>query len=213
MSNHPLFSGTRSTGKPRALAAVAIATLVVAAPDHAQAQVPADDVQMAAALLAAPEGERAGATVLGWSADGTTKVLRQGSNALVCLADDPGQEGWSVACYHRSIEPFMARGRELRAQGVTDPQEVTRIRFEEAEAGTLPMPEEPAMLYVMTGDAYDASTGSVTNPYTRWVLYTPWATLEETGLPGRPTAPGQPWLMAPGTPGAHVMIMPPRPGS
>lgn len=173
---------------------------------------PPEDVQIQAALQAAPEDERDGAKVLGWTDDGSVTTLREGTNELVCLADDPAQEGWSVACYHESIEPYMARGRELRAQGVTDPRAVMQRRFEEAEAGTLPMPEEPAMLYVTTGDGYDPETGEVANPFTRWVLYTPWATLESTGLPPRPTGPGAPWLMFPGTPGAHIMITPPQPG-
>ncbi len=68
------------------------------------------------------------------------------------------------------------------------------------------------MLYVTTGDGYDPETDTVANRFTRWVLYTPWATLESTGLPARPTGPGAPWLMFPGTPGAHIMITPPRAG-
>lgn len=190
------------------LAAVCLALV----PSPAHAQTPAPDVQIAAALQAAPEAERAGAAVLGYAADGSVTTLRRGSNSLICLADNPGQEGWSVACYHQSIEPYMARGRELRAQGVTDGQEITRRRYAEAESGDLPMPEEPAMLYVMTGDGYDAASSTVQNPFTRWVLYTPWATLESTGLPARPAAPGQPWLMFPGTPGAHIMVTPTPPG-
>lgn len=175
----------------------------------ATGQVPPAEVQIEAALEAAPEEERAEATVLGYESDGSVTTLREGSNALTCLADNPEQEGWSVACYHESIEPYMARGRELRAQGVTDPQEILRRRWEEAESGDLAMPEEPAMLYVTTGDGYDAESGTVSNGATRWVLYTPWATLETTGLPARPPAPGAPWLMFPGTAGAHIMITPP----
>jgi len=189
---------------------LAFAVLSTAAP--ATAQVPSADVQIAAALKAAPEADRDGAKVLGYTGDGSVTTLREGSNALICLSDNPEQEGWSVACYHESIEPYMARGRELRAQGITDPTEMTRLRWEEAEAGELPMPEEPATLYVMTGDSYDPATGTVTNEYTRWVVYTPWATPESTGLSTQPTAPGAPWLMFPGTAGAHIMIMPPPPG-
>lgn len=37
------------------------------------------------------------------------------------------------------------------------------------------------------------------------VVYLPGATLEGTGLPGRP-ADGLPWLMLPDTPWAHIMI-------
>ena len=36
---------------------------------------------------------------------------------LICLADDPKIDALSVACYHKDLEPFMARGRELDADG------------------------------------------------------------------------------------------------
>lgn len=167
--------------------------------------------QVAAALQAAPEDRRDGAWVYGYEADGSFSLLREGTNDLVCLADDPAGEGFSVACYHRSLEPFMARGRELRAAGVTDREEVTRIRYEEAESGELAMPEKPATLYVLRGSGFDAAEGTVADPYLRWVIYTPWATPESTGLALNPDAPGAPWLMFPGTPGAHIMITPPPP--
>lgn len=192
-----------------ATACLALAALAV--PLAAQTP-PPENVQIAAALQAAPEAERDGAKVLGWTADGSVTTLREGANGLICLADNPAQEGWSVACYHESIEPYMARGRELRAEGVTDVMEVTQRRWKEAEAGDLPMPEEPATLYVMTGDDFDPATGTVSNAFTRWVIYTPWATAESTGLSTQPTAPGAPWLMFPGTAGAHIMITPPTPG-
>lgn len=179
---------------------------------HVLAQsVPSQDVQIAEAVQAAPLTDRDEATVLGFASTGSMVTLREGTNGLICLADDPSRPGWSVACYHESLEPYMARGRELRAEGVTDGGELAKRRWEEADAGTLAMPEKPAMLYVMTGDGFDATSGSVTNPYTRWVIYTPWATAAETGLPTSPTAPGAPWLMFPGTAGAHVMITPPPP--
>lgn len=191
---------------------LAMLVVYVAPPRPAEAQAPAAAAQITAAVQAAPESERDEATVLGFIADGSVTTLREGSSSLVCLADDPNTEGWSVACYHESLEPYMARGRELRAEGITDVSELTRLRWEEAEAGTLAMPEEPAMLYVMTGDGYDAASGTVSNGFVRWVVYTPWATAAETGLPPRPTAPGAPWLMFPGTAGAHIMITPPPPG-
>ena len=44
---------------------------------------------------------------------------REGKNELICLASDPNGKRFSVACYHRDLEPYMARGRELLAQKVT----------------------------------------------------------------------------------------------
>lgn len=202
----------RSSFAAPALVALGLVALVGCLAAPALAQTPTATAQIAGALQAAPAGERDGATVLGFRADGTTTVLRQGSNNLVCLADDGSSEGWSVACYHESLEPFMARGRELRVQGVTDAGELAQRRWAEADAGTLPMPEAPATLYVLTGDGFDATSGTVANPFLRWVIYTPWATPESTGLSPQPAAGGAPWLMFPGTAGAHIMITPPQPG-
>jgi len=173
-------------------------------------QIPAQEAQIAAAVLAAPEAQRAGATVLGYTADGDLVTLRQGENELVCLGDDPADDRFSVACYHESLEPYMARGRQLTAEGTTDGGERNRIRWQEAEAGTLAMPTAPATLYVLTGSGLDPATGEVADSYLRYVVYVPGATLESTGLPAGPTGPGGPWLMYPGTPGAHIMISPPQ---
>ncbi len=171
---------------------------------------PADAAaQLAAAIQAAPDDRRDAARVLGWDDDGKVVELRAGSNDLVCLAAMPGSPQWSVACYHESLEPFMARGRELLAQGITGEERIA-MREQEIAEGKLPMPREPRTLYVLHGSGFDAEGGKVLNPYLRWVIYTPYATAESTGLTTRP-APGAPWLMAPGTAGAHVMINPPRP--
>lgn len=173
------------------------------------AEPPDAAAQLAAAIQAAPDDRRDGARVLGWDGDGKVVELRAGSNDLVCLAAMPGTPQWSVACYHESLEPFMARGRELLAQGITG-QERIDIREHEIAEGKLAMPREPRTLYVLHGGGFDAESGQVIEPYLRWVIYTPYATAESTGLTTRPV-PGAPWLMAPGTAGAHVMINPPRP--
>jgi hypothetical protein len=138
-------------------------------------------------------------------------TLREGSNELICLADDPTDDRFSVACYHESLEPYMARGRDLVSRGIADGNERLQIRWKEAEEGVLAMPEDPATLYVLTGSTYDPETGQVADSYLRYVVYTPWATIESTGLSDAPMGPGSPWLMYPGTAGAHIMISPPRP--
>jgi len=150
-----------------------------------------------------------GTLEIGRDDDGKVVELRAGSNDLVCLAARPGDAQWSVACYHESLEPFMARGRELLAQGI-EGQERIAIREREIAEGKLPMPREPRTMYVLHGSGFDAPTGEVSDAYLRWVIYTPYATPESTGLTTRPV-PGAPWLMAPGTAGAHIMINPPRP--
>jgi hypothetical protein len=182
----------------------------VSAAGSAASQAPSPDQQIAAAVQAAPDELRANATVLGYGAEVSLRKLREGRNSLVCLADNPSREGFEVACYHEALEPFMARGRELRAEGMGR-AEVDRIRLAEADAGTLPMPEAPAMLYVLSAPegGFDAATGSVSGGFLRWVVHTPYATVESTGISAKP-ASGAPWLMFPGTARAHIMITPER---
>jgi hypothetical protein len=166
---------------------------------------PAD--QIASAILAAPKERRSAATVLGYNAEGKVVTLRKGTNDMVCLAHDPANKEFSVACYHKDLEPFMARGRELAAQGVTGKQR-HEMRAKEVQEGKVPMPREARMLYVLSGSGYDAAKGQVIDSYLRWVVYTPFATPESTGL--TTTAGPAPWLMYPGTAGAHIMINPPK---
>ena len=177
-------------------------------PGAAFAQTP--DQQIAAALQAAPDDRRAGAIVMGYDAKGGFVQLRSGTNDLICLADNPKVEGFSVACYHKDLDPFMARGRALTGQGITDDDVRDTTRFKEISAGTLKMPKEPRLLYVTTGKSYDPATNQIAEAYTRWVIYVPFATGETTGLPIKPVPGGAPWLMNPGTGGAHIMINPPR---
>lgn len=171
-------------------------------------EVPPADTQIAAAVQAAPEERRDGAGVLGYNSQLELVTLRESTNDLTCLADDPKNASFSVACYHNDLEPYMTRGRELSAAGVTG-EERNKIRWKEIEDGKLNMPREPRTLYVLRGSGFDAATGKVANPYLRWVIYTPFATPESTGLSAN-SAPGVPWLMFPGTAGAHIMISPPR---
>ena len=51
------------------------------------------------------------------------------------------------------------------------------------------MPKAPATLYVLSGTGLDPATGAVTEPYRRYVVYTPWATSASTGLPETPVLP------------------------
>jgi hypothetical protein len=174
------------------------------------AQIPTAEVQIKTAVLAAPEDKRDGAMVYGYNAKGELVVLRKGTNEFVCMADDPKAIGFNVSCYHKDLEPFMARGRELKAQGKSF-QEIFDIREEEAKSGKLMMPKQATNLQVFSAPAenYNPQTGEVTNGSFRYVVYIPWATAESTGLPLKPEAPGMPWIMDPGTHRAHIMINPP----
>lgn len=170
-------------------------------------EIPNVEFQLKTGVLAAPEHQREAATILGYDKSGEVVVIRKGTNDITCLADDPNKEGFSVAAYHNRLEPFMARGRALKKQGL-DFKQIFDKREEEVKAGILEMPDK-AILYISKGDLNEA-TKEVENLYTRYVIYIPYATEETTGMPLSPSAPGSPWIMDPGTHRAHIMINPPK---
>jgi len=87
--------------------------------------------QIASALLAAPVEVRDKAMVYGYGESGKFMILREGSNEFVCIADNPEKDGFQVVGYHLSLEPMMAKGRTLNAQGKSR-EEKEAIREEEA---------------------------------------------------------------------------------
>ena len=184
--------------------AVAMAFLASAVQSlGAQGTIPPKEQQIAAAVLPLPAEGRAAARVMGYGADGKLVVLREGK-VMTCLASDPKMDRFHVACYHESMEPFMARGRALRGEGVKGDQ-VDSVRFKEAKAGSLKLPSSPASLFSLTGGAFDAKTGTAPGAKHLYVVYIPYATSESTGLSTKPNGT-QPWIMFPGTPKAHIMF-------
>jgi hypothetical protein len=164
--------------------------------------------QIAAAVSPLPAPLRANATVLGYTADGRLVTLRKGTNDMTCLADDPSQTQFHVACYHRSLEPFMARGRELRAQHKSHAA-IDSIRLADVKTGRYAMPSKPAALYQYFAprDSVNAATGAIEGASYLYVVYIPYMTPQSSGLTANPLS-GGPWIMYPGKPWAHIMIAP-----
>lgn len=185
--------------------------VALALPAAAQ-KIPAADIQIKTAVLAAPSEKQAGAKVYGYAPDGTFSVLRAGSNDYVCIADDPKKDDIGVSCYHSDLEPFMERGRALTKEG-KNAKAIFDTREKEAKNGILKMPKQSSTLFVLSGtkDNYDETTGTLKNGYLRYVVYIPFATAESSGLPLKPDVPGMPWIMDPGTHRAHIMINPAKP--
>jgi hypothetical protein len=195
----------------RAISAVQVAAVccAVVVPLHAQAPaakgtVPPAAQQISAAVTALPQELRAGAAVLGYSPEKKLVSLRAGQNDMICLAQPPADTSFHSACYHKSMEPFMARGRELREQGVKGAQ-VDTVRFAEVKSGKLKMPTQATMLYQIFGGKFDPATEKVTGGEWLFVTYIPFATPATTGLSPKPSQKG-PWIMFPGTPKAHIMF-------
>jgi hypothetical protein len=183
------------------------AVLVVSLPARAQTTYSSgsEAFQIATAVMPLPQEFRDSATVLGYR-DGSEVLepLRQTDGPFVCLAASPGREDFHVACYQRDLEPFMQRGRTLRAEGRGT--EADAIRNREIESGELPMPVM-ASLYSITipRDRVNPETGEMHDARGLFVIYVPFATPESTGISSRPSR-DMPWLMDPGTPRAHIMF-------
>jgi hypothetical protein len=180
-----------------AMTELALVGLIVSA-----AEPPATaDQQIAEAVQVLPQDLRAGATVVTYdAATGERKVLREGTNFIEC---QPRMADGFVRCYNKSLAPRHDMEAKLRAQKKTD-AEIQKAVAAAVKEGTLPQPAKAMMAY----RAYDKSD----RIQDLWVMSLPNSTPESVGvstasqrdfaLAGR----GLPWMMLPGTPGAHIMI-------
>lgn len=161
----------------------------------------ADDTatQIAQAVSPLPEALRDAATVVTYDAQGNSKVLREGTNPIVCLTNtSTPTAAFSVSCFHKSMRPVRDFQAKLRAEG-KDAKAVTAATDEARATGKLPPLTFGTMMYTRSGKS-DAEARTL------WVMFAPNATADSTGLPTERPANGGPWLMNAGKPGAHVMI-------
>jgi len=206
-----LFIGCKEQTKEDKIAKDTIDSTLVELEEVVPNQKLNKEQQIAAASFAAPIEVRDGAKIYGYDNDGNFITLREGSNEMICIADDPNKDGFEVVSYHNHLEPYMARGRALKAEGKSF-TERRDIREKEAKDRILAMPEKSATLHILYGKSgyFDIDSVKVRNAKYRYVVYIPFATQASTGLSLQPNAPGHPWLMFPGKANAHIMITPPK---
>jgi hypothetical protein len=181
---------------------LAAAAIVLSGPlVPAAGQAPAAEQQIADAVRILPEDLRAGATVVTYdAATGARKVLREGTNFIEC---QPRMADGFERCYHKSLAPRRDLEAKLRAQKKTD-EEIQQAVAAAVKAGTLPAPPMGMMSY----RGYDQSD-RIPN---LWVMSLPNRTPESVGVStvsqrdAAIAGHGLPWMMLPGTPGAHIMI-------
>jgi len=162
----------------------------------------AADPRIAEAIRPLPDDLQAGATVVVYDQKtGERQVLRQGTNVMECQPKSP-VDGFT-RCYHKQLAPRRDLEAKLRAQGKKD-EEVTAAVQEATKAGTIKAPTFGMMSYRLSDDK-----GRIQK---LWVMSVPNATPETIGVSTSSQreealmGKGLPWLMLPGTPGAHVMI-------
>jgi len=164
-------------------------------------QAPSTAQQIADAVQILPDDLQAGATVVAYdAATGARKVLRQGTNWVEC---QPRMADGFTRCYNKLLGPRRDLEAKLRAEKKTDEQ-VTAAVAEAVKAGKLPTPP-PAMMAYRGYDKRDRIQNL-------WVISLPNRTPESVGVSTKSQrdaaleGKGLPWMMLPGTPGAHIMI-------
>jgi len=166
------------------------------------AEIPSAAEQIALAVLAAPEEWRDGAAVWGFGQNGEVANLRQGTNHLACFADDPTREKIMASCVSKDLEEWQVRLYELQAQGSSG---VVKTLWEEVHSGKLKEPPPAWVVNFVKGNSFNGSSGKVADYERSWIVVVPNMTPETLGLSGEKSE-DKPWLMFPGTPGAHIMI-------
>ena len=179
------------------VAVAALFMMPLATPARAQA----GDPRIAEAVKPLPEDLQAGATVVAYDkATGARQVLRQGTNEIEC---QPKAEDGFVRCYNKILAPRRDMEAKLRAEKKSD-KEVADAIAAATKAGTIKPPQFGTMSYRYSDDPQRIKL--------LWVMSVPNATPESLGVSTvsqRDAAlkgHGMPWMMLPGTPGAHIMI-------
>ena len=179
----------------------AIAAVLSLAGPVAAVLAQSNDARIAEAVEILPADLRAGATVVTYdTATGERKVLRQGTNFLEC---QPRMADGFTRCYNKALAPRRDMEAKLRAEKKSD-KEVQEAIAAAVKSGAL-KPAPPGMMAYRGYDKRDRIKNL-------WVVSLPNATPDSVGvstvsqrdaaLEGK----GLPWMMLPGTPGAHIMI-------
>jgi hypothetical protein len=180
-----------------ATAAAALLLSWSAAPARAQAA----DPRIAEAIRPLPDDLKADATVVAYDkASGARTVVRQGKNDIEC---QPKADDGFVRCYNKVLAPRRDMEAKLKAEKKSD-KEVADAIAAATKAGTIKSAPFGSMSYRYTDDPSRIKL--------LWVMSVPNATPESIGVSTvsqRDAAlkgHGMPWMMLPGTPGAHIMI-------
>jgi hypothetical protein len=166
-----------------------------------QAAAQSNDATIKEAVQPLPDDLKAGATVVTYDEKtGERKVLRQGTNYIEC---QPKAKDGFVRCYNKVLAPRRDMEAKLRAEGKSD-QEVTKEIQAALKDGRLKPPPFGTVSYRYSDDPNRIRL--------LWVISVPNATPEQLGISTASQRDaalkgnGKPWMMLPGTPGAHIMI-------
>ena len=128
---------------------IAILCAVLLVPAASAAQSDAELIAEATSPL--PTQLRDGTTVVVTDDAGNRRVLRQGTNALVCHPDGPTPVGFYVSCSdERLSRSAMTEYGKLREQGLPEDEILARVSAGVADGTLTPIPSG-AMFYALSG--------------------------------------------------------------
>ena len=157
--------------------------------------------EIAKAVLPLPEDLKAGAAIYVYDEKGDRKVLRAGTNQVECMPKD-ATDGFT-RCYSKVTADRRDFQAKLKAEGKAA-KDVTDLTAAAVKDGKVKPAQMGSMTYRYSDDPKRIKL--------LWVISVPNQTPEslgistgsqrDAGLKGH----GMPWMMLPGTPGAHIMI-------
>ncbi|MBX2821097.1 MAG: hypothetical protein KTR29_15485 [Rhodothermaceae bacterium] len=153
------------------------------------------------AVLPLAQEDREQATIVYVDEEGAFQVLRSGSNKLFCIADEPGDDRFSLECHPNSLMTYLERKEKRSLSEYRD--ELDQGIDEDIQSGALDFPVG-ARSYFISGRMN--SGDKVPDSARVWQeIAVPFASEEQTGLPTE-DAGASPWLMGEDSHGAHIMI-------
>src|SRR5262245_13621991 len=167
----------------------------------------AEPIQIALAESAAPAPVSSNATVYVLGPKGYKKV-RDGRNGFTCLISREYKNTLEPECFDAegtaTVVPARIFVEEQRAAGV-DEETIKKQVADGYKSGRFVAPRKPGIVYMLSPHNYVSDPGrkQVIHFPGHLMFYAPYATEKEIG-----TGPGAPFIVAPGTPHALLVVVP-----
>jgi len=159
------------------------------------------DVDVETAVLPLPANLQSDASVVTYTAEGTLRIIRLGTNGFFCIADIPDDQRFSVECHPESMRAYLERRRQL---SLTETRTVRdSLLTREIQEGKIELAVGTLSRFI--SGQINPETGVPDSVRVWSEIAVPFAGPEKTGLTLE-DAGEAPWMMRPNQYGAHIMI-------